>query len=237
MSVRYRDIWADLQETAARFALRDGRPVWQVLLFEPGLMAIAWFRLSRWLLDAGLRLPARAVAEHARRGTGIQVHPGARIGRRCLLLAGTPILVGEGSVIGDDCTLEPGAMLIGSLDAHPTLGDNVVIEAGAIVAGEVFLGNDVRVHAGAVVTRDVPDGGVAIGVPGRTLPRAQSRPDPDARAIQALAERLYHLEEQQQILAFAVNRQAPLAERWKTREPKAYGPIPAVEDLIDGAGI
>jgi serine acetyltransferase len=171
-------------------------------------------------------------AQHGRRMTGIDVHPSARIGRRCLMWHGQ-IMVGEGAVIGDDCVLEPGALLLGG----PRVGNFVTIEAGALVSGEIFLGNDVRVLAGAVVSRDIPDGGVAVGVPGRVLAHAQAKPDPDARAVQALAERLYHLEEQLQILAFATRQQASLGERWRTRNPDQYGPIPAVEELIDGAGI
>ncbi|MOA58549.1 hypothetical protein D3C78_1829670 [compost metagenome] len=94
-----------------------------------------------------------------------------------------------------------------------------------------------RVLSGAVIGRDIPDGGVGVGVPGRVLARPSAKADPDARAVQAMAERLYHLEEQLQILAFATRQQANLSERWRTRQPDQYGPIPAVEELIDGAGI
>lgn len=232
MAVTLGDILQDLRDTAARYAERTARPSWEVLLAEPGLHALAVFRLAHWLHAQGLVTWARMTSQHARRLTGIELHPSARIGRRCLMWHG-PILVGPNAVIGDDCTLDPGAMLLGG----PRLGHHVVVEAGALVNGEVFIGNDVRLLPGAVVDRDVPDGGVAVGVPGRVLGRPTAKPDPDARAVQALAERLYHLEEQLQILAFATRQQGSSGDRWRTRNPDQYGPIPAVEELIDGAGI
>jgi serine O-acetyltransferase len=230
MAVGFRDIWRDLGETAGRYATLSGRPAWEAYLAEPGLQALAVFRLARWLDSQGLGTWARMIAQHGRRFTGIEIHPGARLGRR-VVMPNAPLLVGDRAVVGDDCTLEPGAMLLGG----PRLGTSVIVEAGAIVTGEVFLGNDVRVASGAVVSRDIPDGGMAVGVPGRMLPRPQAKPDPDARAIQAMAERLYHLEEQLQILAFATRQQAGMARN--TRNPDQYGPIPAVEELIDGSGI
>lgn len=254
MAVRTKVGWADLVETAGRHAARSGRPAWEVWLLEPGLHALAFHRLARWLVDAKLPFFARLAATWGRWVSGSDLHPGARIGRRCVILHGG-VTVGDTTAVGDDCLLEPGVMLLGtaiapapedpfeaSLDAafsntrtHPSLGNRVVVEAGATVIGDVFLGNDVRVLAGAVVTRDVPDGGVALGVPGRVLTRAQARPDPDARAVQALAERLYHLEEQLQILTF--NTQRLHGGPPRTRQSDQYGPIAAVEELIDGAGI
>lgn len=237
MAVTFRDILDDLQETADRFGERTGQPAWMVKLIEPGWTALLTYRLSRFLYDSGFRAPALLIARQSARYTGIHLHPSARLGRRCILMAGPGILVGPAAVLGDDCRLEPGVMIVSAPDAHPTLGDRVVLEAGAIVTGEVFVGHDVRVLAGSLVSRDVADGGMAVGVPGRVLPRDQARPDPDAKAIKAVADRLYHLEEQHQILAFTVNRHATGADRWKTRNPEAYGPIPEVEDLVDGAGI
>lgn len=237
MAVNFRDILDDLQDTADRFGERTGQPAWLVKLVEPGWTALLTYRLARLLYDNGFRAPGLLIARQAARNTGIHIHPSARIGRRCVLMAGPGVLIGPATVVGDDCLIEPGVMIVGGPDAHPTLGDRVVLEAGAIVTGEVFIGHDVRVVAGSLVGRDVVDGGVAVGVPGRVLSRAQARPDPDAKAIKALADRLYHLEEQHQILAFTVHRHSAGGERWKTRNPDAYGPIPEVEDLVDGAGI
>jgi serine O-acetyltransferase len=231
MAIRFRDIWQDLRDTAGRVAERTHTSAFEAALTDPGLQALAVYRAASWLHGQGLGTWARMISQHVRRFTGITIDPTARIGRRCVFGVG-PVIVGESAVIGDDCMIEAGAMLIGG----PRLGSAVVVEAGAIVRGEVFLGNDVRVLAGAVVDRDIPDGGVAVGVPGRVLARAQAKADPDARAVQALAERLYHLEEQLQILAFATRQQAG-ADRLRTRNPDQYGPIPAVEALIDGAGI
>lgn len=232
MAITFRDIWQDLRETAGRYAERTETATWEVLLSEPGLQALAVYRVAHWLNRQGLAMWARAITQHARRFTGVSIHPSARIGRRWQVTGGA-VEVGAHAVIGDDCTVESGALLLGG----PRLGNAVVVEAGAIVTGEVFIGHDVRVLAGAVVNRDIPDGGVAVGVPGRVLSRPGVKPDPDARAVQALAERLYFLEEQLQILAFATRQQAGMSERWRTRQPDQYGPIPAVEDLIDGAGI
>lgn len=259
MAAQPRHLWADLKETAHRYADRSGRPVSETWLLEPGLHALAWHRAAHGLYSQRFFLLARWFTQMSRFWTGIEIHAGARIGRRCLFLQGTGVVIGETAVIGDDCQFEAGALLLGAGLAplaaglrpdtlapgegfesgrhHPTLGDRVLVEAGAIVAGDVFIGHDVRVLAGAVVTRDIPDGGIAVGVPGRILPRAQSRPDPDGRAIQALAERLYFLEEQLQILAFSTQRQQGGSPVRGTRQPDQYGPIPAVEELIDGAGI
>ncbi len=258
MKAGFGEIWADLVATAERHAERQRRPVPEIAMLEPGLHALARYRLANALWLAGWRNLARFLAGWTRRATGFDLHPGARIGARCLLLAGGGVVVGEAVVIGDDCLIEPGVMLVtgglampeadlavlaglpaglGAQRSHPTVGRRVVLEAGALLVGDVFLGDDVRVLAGAVVTRDVPDGGIALGSPGRVLTRPQARPDPDARAIQALAERLYKLEEQVQIVSFAAQRQTGAHEPWRTRNPEAYGPIPAVEELIDGAGI
>lgn len=239
MAATYRDILEDLKETASRFAERSGEPAWVAAMLEPGWLALAWYRLTHWLYRHKQPVLAGLITRQVRRSTGIELHPGARIGRRCMLLGG-PMLIGETAVIGDDCVIEPGVVMHGvgvgaGERRHPSLGDRVRVEAGAILVGDLFLGNDVRVSAGAVVTRDVPDGGLAVGVPGRVLPRDEARPDPDARAIQALAERLYHMEEQLQVMAFALSRTH--GERWRTRQPEQYGPIAEVESLIDGAGI
>lgn len=249
--------WADLTDTAQRHASRTGRPVLETWLLEPGLHALAFYRVARWCFEHRAQFFARLVSQWGRWISGCDLHPGARIGRRLQIVQGTGVVVGETAVLGDDCVLEPGTMLLAaglaaavpvaerfdvsleqafaSSRTHPTLGNHVWLEAGAMVIGDVFLGNDTRVLAGAVVTRDIPDGGIAVGVPGRILTRAQTRPDPDARAVQALAERVYHLEEQLTVLAFTTQRLHGGAPR--TRQPEQYGPIPAVEELIDGAGI
>lgn len=257
MEAGSQEIWDDLVETAGRHAQRQHREVWEIALLEPGLHALARHRVAHALWRRGWRNLALFLAGWTRRATGFDLHPGARIGARCLLLAGGGVVVGETAVIGDDCLVEPGVMLLsgglavpavdpalaglpgglGAQRVHPTVGRRVVLEAGALLVGDVYLGDDVRVLAGAVVTRDVPDGGVAVGSPGRVLPKAQVKPDPDARAVQALAERLYKLEEQVQVVAFAAQRQTGVQDPWRTRQPDVYGPIKAVEELIDGAGI
>lgn len=233
-----RDLWEDLRDTARRHAERRGGGALEAALLEPGLVALAWFRFAHWLHERRLTLFARLASQQARRHTGIWLHPGARIGRRCLLLDGGAIALDDGVVLGDDCEVAPGTLVLATGGGAPRLGDRVVLEPGCRVVGGVFVGHDVRVAAGAVVSRDVPDGAVAVGVPGRVVAPEAGPLDPDARAIAATAERLYHLEEQLQVLAFSLGAQrGGLAEQWRTRQPKEYGPIAAVEALVDGAGI
>ena len=258
MKAGAREIWDDLVATAERHAERQHCPALEIWLLEPGLHALARHRLAHALWEAGWLKCARLLAGWTRRATGFDLHPGARVGARCLLLQGGGVVVGETAVIGDDALIEPGVMLLsggmavpaldpalaglpvgsGARRVHPTVGKRAVLEAGALLVGDVYLGDDVRVLAGAVVTRDVPDRGVVVGSPGRVLAKAQVRPDPDARAVQAIAERLYKLEEQVQVVTFAAQRQVGAQDPWRaTRNPDVYGPIQAVEDLIDGAGI
>lgn len=248
--------WQDLRATARRQAEREGLAVHEVWLWEPGLRALARHRFAHWLWSNGFRGWSRWMAGWTRRATGIDIHPGARIGRRCVFVAGGGVVIGETAVIGDDCLIEPGVMLLagglavtrdataaidvpaglGIERAHPSIGRRVILEGGAVLVGDVFVGDDVRVHAGATVTRDVKDGAIVVGSPGRVLSRTEVNPDPDARAMQAIADRFYRLEEQVQVMAFKNSRQ-PGEDAWRTRNPEHYGPIAAVEALIDGAGI
>lgn len=143
--------------------------VLEVALFYPGLHALWGYRLSHSLWTHGARFPARAVQATARLFTGVDIHPAAKIGDRLFIDHATAVVVGETAEIGDDVlmfhevtlggvTMEPGKR-------HPTVGDRVVLGAGAKVLGPVTVGSDAKVGANAVVVKDVPEKGVAVGVP------------------------------------------------------------------------
>ena len=243
-------VWEDLVETAARHAERQGRATWRTALSEPGWWALLWFRIAQWCWDQDLRGLALWFSNHGRRTTNIHLHPAARIGRRCLFI-GPAILVGEMTVLGDNCTVHAGVTLTaGSLTpyqllrddrepppgrGHPTIGNNCELETGVIVQGDVFVGHDTRLLCGATITRDVPNGSVALGPVSRILKAGSLSTDLDARAVAALAQRLQALEEQVQILNFSARRQ--LGGPRETHNPEIYGPIPAVEKLLESAGL
>lgn len=171
------------REDVAAVLLRDpaARSRLEVVLVTPGLHAVWLHRLAHalWVSGPAGRLPARLVAHWARRRTGVEIHPGARIGRRLVIDHGTGVVIGETAVVGDDVLLFHGTTLGGRVvtvdDArqarrHPTVGDGAVVGAGATVLGPVHVGRGARVGAGAVVLVDVPDGATAVGVPAAVLP-------------------------------------------------------------------
>ncbi|MCB7136350.1 serine O-acetyltransferase EpsC [Cellulosimicrobium marinum] len=144
----------------------------EVALAYPGVHAVWAYRLAhRMWREPVLRLPARLVSQVARALTGVEIHPGARIGRRLFIDHGMGVVVGETAVVGDDVVLFHTSTLGGRSmkrgKRHPTLGDRVVVGAGAKILGPVWVGDDVQVGANAVVVKDVPAGAVAVGVPAR----------------------------------------------------------------------
>ena len=149
------------------------RSTWEVVTCYPGFHAMVLHRVAHRLWNAGLRWVGRWLAHLARWLTGIEIHPGATIGRRFFIDHGMGVVIGETSVIGDDCTLYHGVTLGGTSwnkgKRHPTLGNNVVIGAGAKVLGPIMLGDGARVGSNAVVVKDVPAGATAVGIPARIL--------------------------------------------------------------------
>lgn len=144
----------------------------EVALAYPGVHAVWFYRLAHALWRRpGLRLVARLVSQLGRGITGIEIHPGAEIGRRLFIDHGMGVVVGETSVVGDDVLLFHGTTLGGRSMSHgkrhPTLGDRVTVGAGAKVLGPVWIGDDAQIGANAVVVKDVPAGAVAVGVPAR----------------------------------------------------------------------
>ena len=144
----------------------------EVLLCYSGLHAICAYRFTHWLWSHQFRLLARWLSQVARLLTGIEIHPAAQIGSRLFIDHGMGVVIGETAIVGDDVTIYQGATLGGTgkekLKRHPTIGNGVVIGAGAKILGNIRVGNDSRIGAGSVVLRDIPDGSTVVGVPGRS---------------------------------------------------------------------
>jgi serine O-acetyltransferase len=140
---------------------------------SPGLHAVWNYRIAHKLWKAKRRILARMVSNYAKFWTGIEIHPGAQIGRRLVIDHGVGVVIGETAVIGDDVLIYHGVTLGGrTLDPvkrHPTVGDRVIVGAGAKLIGNITVGNDCRVGANAVVTKDMPAGTVAVGVNARLV--------------------------------------------------------------------
>src|SRR6266513_6233864 len=145
----------------------------EVVLCYPGFQALLYFRAAHWLWERRFYLLGRFVSHVGRVLTGIEIHPGARIGRRLFIDHGMGVVIGETAEIGDDCTLYHGVTLGGvkweKTKRHPTLGRRVVIGAGAKVLGPILVGDGAKVGSNAVVVRDVPAGATAVGIPARIV--------------------------------------------------------------------
>ncbi|GMB94215.1 Serine O-acetyltransferase CysE [Helicobacter heilmannii] len=149
------------------------RNKWEVLLLYPGVHALILHRLSHALHQKGFYFLARALSQFARFLTGIEIHPGAKIGRGLFIDHGMGVVIGETTQIGDDVTIYHGVTLggTGKLKGkrHPTLGDRVVVGAGAKVLGAITIGDDVKIGANAVVVGDLPSGSTAVGTKAKTI--------------------------------------------------------------------
>lgn len=134
-----------------------------------GVHVLWHHRVAHWLWIHGMKTLGRLWSQHARRETGIEIHPGAQIGRRVFIDHGMGVVIGETAVVGNDVLLFHGVTLGGTTMSpgkrHPTVGDRVVIGAGAKVLGPVHVGSDARIGANAVLVKDVPDGATAVGIP------------------------------------------------------------------------
>jgi serine O-acetyltransferase len=183
----------------------------EVLFCYPGLQALALHRFAHWLYVLGLPFVPRLMSHLARFFTGIEIHPGATIGKGVFIDHGMGVVIGETAIIGDFALIYQGVTLGGTGKEtgkrHPTLGENVVVGAGAKVLGNLQIGSNVRIGAGSVVLRDVPSDCTVVGIPGRILYRAGERvgplehgslPDTEAEVIRALVDRIESLEQQLQ---------------------------------------
>ncbi len=175
------------RDPAARGAL-------ETLAACPGFHAILLHRLNHWLWRKKLYLAARLTAHLSRFLTGVEIHPGARIGRRFFIDHGMGVVIGETSEIGDDCSLYHGVTLGGATwqkgKRHPTLQDGVIIGAGAKVLGPVTLGANARIGSNAVVTKDVPAAATVVGVPGRVMAKKSAAGEDAAAQRQAMARKI-----------------------------------------------
>lgn len=170
-----------LREMIQAYRERDpaARSGLEVLLCYPGLHAVLWHRMAQGLWDRGLRLPARMTAHLGRFLTGIEIHPAARIGRRLIIDHGMGVVIGETAEIGDDVYLYHQVTLGGTSSArgkrHPTLGNNVIVGAGAKVLGGITIGDNARVGANAVVVNAVAADTTVVGIPARPVERKIER--------------------------------------------------------------
>ncbi|MDY6911249.1 MAG: serine O-acetyltransferase [Chloroflexota bacterium] len=190
----------------------------EVILLYPGLQALWAYRVAHYFWHHHLRLLARMISHTSRFFTGIEIHPGVKIGRRFFIDHGMGVVIGETTEIGDDVLLYQGVVLGGtSLEKakrHPTLGNHVVVGSAAIVLGPIDIGDGARIGANSVVVKSVPPGATVVGVPGHEVGRLEEScaelehgklPDPVAESIQCLtdeqaklAERISQLEQKQQ---------------------------------------
>lgn len=176
----------------------------EILLLYNGLHATIDYRIAHWLHTHGLRFLARSVSQWSKMWTGIEIHPGAKIGRRLVIDHGTGIVIGETAELGDDCLLYQGVTLGGTGKdigkRHPTLGNNVMVGAGAKVLGPFRVGDNARIAANSVVLREVPPNATVVGVPGHIVRLCGEKldhihtPDPVTLEIEELKQRLSRLE-------------------------------------------
>ena len=205
-------MFQDLRETVAAYKARDpaARSTLQILLLYPGVKAVRSHRKAHWCYEHGLFFLARLISQCSRRRTGIEIHPGAKIGKRLVIDHGMGIVIGETAEIGDDCLIYHGVTLGGTGKdvgkRHPTIGSNVLIATGAKVLGPFTVGDGARIAANAVVLSEVPPDATAVGAPARVVRIAGEKvnyaaevdqihvDDPITAELNALRERLEKLE-------------------------------------------
>lgn len=190
------------------------RSTLEILICYPGVHAILLHRIAHKLYNAKLKLIARFISNFSRWLTGIEIHPGAQIGKRFFIDHGMGVVIGETTVIGDDVLLYQGVTLGGTGHEqgkrHPTLGNHVAVGSSATVLGDIRMGDWVKVGAGSVVVRPAPDHSTVVGVPGRIVALNGMKveneewemlehghlPDPVQQALDTLTDRITHLEQE-----------------------------------------
>jgi len=220
------------------------RSVLEVLTCYPGLHALWAHRIAHFLWRHKLRLLARIISHFNRFFTGIEIHPGAKIGRRCFIDHGAGVVIGETSEIGDDVLLYQGVVLGGTTlekkKRHPTLGNGVEMGSGAIALGPITIGDGARIGSSSVVIRSVPPKVTVVGIPGRVVTKREKPamdlehgklPDPVAEAIRLVLRDQHNLEERlkrlEELSGLATLPDNPEDKRRKKTE----------KDFVEGEGI
>lgn len=168
-------MFGEIKDLIEAYKARDpaARTAWEVLTLYPGVKAVRNHRKAHWCHTHGLKFLARMISQRSRRLTGIEIHPGAKIGKRLVIDHGMGIVIGETAEIGDDCLIYHGVTLGGTGKdvgkRHPTIGNNVLIGAGAKVLGPFTVGSNSRIAANSVVLSEIPDDSTAVGVPARVI--------------------------------------------------------------------
>jgi serine O-acetyltransferase len=227
---RLREIRERLREDVACVFERDpaARTWWEVVTTYPGVQAVWLHRISHWLWNHRWFWLARLLSYFARWYTGIEIHPAAEIGRRFFIDHGMGVVIGETAVVGDDCTIYHGVTLGGTSwqkgKRHPTLGNGVVVGAGAKILGPIKVGDNARIGSNSVVLKDVPPAATVVGIPGHVVHKASAAqkaaiakqlhfdayglspdmPDPIAYAINRILEHLQALDRQVEELRTAL---------------------------------
>ncbi len=202
-------MFSRLIETLDAYKQRDpaARSRLEIFLLYPGVHALIMHRLAHWFYRHRLMFLARLVSQFSRHATGIEIHPGATIGRRFVIDHGMGIVIGETAEVGDDVLLYQGVTLGGTgkekHKRHPTLGNGVLVGSGAKILGSFRVGNNARIAANAVVLQEIPDDATAVGIPARVVRQAgrkvddldhASIPDPIAQELKRLRERIAAME-------------------------------------------
>jgi serine O-acetyltransferase len=229
-------MWKRLKEEFSCIFDRDpaAQSYFEIFTTYPGVHAVLGHRLSHWLWNHRLKWPARLLSALFRWWTGIEIHPGATIGRRFFIDHGMGVVIGETAVIGDDCTLYHGVTLGGTSwkkgKRHPTLGNGVVVGAGAKILGPIAIGDGARIGSNSVILKNVPAGATVVGIPGHLVSsdrKAQEArklaiankigfdaygmtpdmPDPVAHAINHMLDHIQGLDEQIEALKRVLKQQ------------------------------
>ncbi|MCD6581835.1 MAG: serine O-acetyltransferase [Desulfuromusa sp.] len=185
------------------------RSVFEIIFCYPGFHVMIFYRLAHWLWNNNMKFLGRLVSHFGRFMTGIEIHPGATIGRGFFIDHGMGVVIGETAEIGENCTLYHGVTLGGTSWAkekrHPTLGNNVIIGSGAKILGPFTVGDDSKIGSNSVVVKEVPATATVVGIPGRIVLSGEKRdgldlehsklPDPVAKAVTCLFDQIHKLED------------------------------------------